>query len=103
MAFSSAVVLIINVEDLAVPDLERQPPVARDVQAPNPFASPAGPVSFPLWEGTQSFRIPHVLEEGQHCAELVHSIRLKAFGAVLQVELFQAFMDEVPYLHPVVV
>jgi hypothetical protein len=37
MAFSSVIVFIVNVQYLAVLDLERQAPVASDVQAPDPF------------------------------------------------------------------
>ena len=36
---------------------------------------------------------------GQHCAELIHSVRRQAFNAVLYKELLQALVDEVPYYH----
>src|ERR1035437_9389243 len=99
MAFSSVIIFIIDIRYLAVPDLECQAPVARDVQAPHSLAVPGKLVGFPQWESTQFFRVLHVLQEGQHCAELVHGIRRQAFSAVLQVEPFQALMDEIPYFH----
>src|ERR1035437_1283745 len=97
MAFSSVIIFIIDIQYLAVPDLERQAPVTRDVQAPHSLAVPGKLVGFPWWESTQFFWILHVLQEGQHCAELVHGIWRQTFSDVLQVEPFQAPMDEVPY------
>src|ERR1022692_4160664 len=100
MAFSSMIVFIIDIQYLAVLDLERKAPVAGDVEAPDSLAVSGELVGFPQWEGTQFFRIRHVLQESQHCAELVHGIGRQTFRAVLQVELLQALVDEAPDRHP---
>ena len=39
MAFSSVIVLIVNIHDFVFLNPERQTPVARDVQAPDPVAA----------------------------------------------------------------
>ena len=70
----SVVIFIIHVAYLVVFDLERQPPVAGDVQAPEPVAIASQLVRLPPGKGTQLLRILHVLQEGQHGAELVHGI-----------------------------
>src|ERR1035437_2866324 len=99
MAFRSVIVFIVDIQYLAVLDLERQAPVARDVETPDSLAVPGEPVGFPQWESTQLFRVLHVLQESRHCTELVHGIGRQTFRAVLQVELSQALMDEALYLH----
>ena len=91
------IVFIINIPYLAVLDLEGQSPVARDMQAPDAFALAGQLVSPPERKGPQRFRVFHILQQCHHCAELVHSVRRQALGAVLQVKPLEAFMDEVPY------
>ena len=93
------IVLIVDIQYLAVLDLERQAPVARDVETPDSLSVSGELVGSPQWESTQLFRVLHVLQESQHCAEFVHGIGRQTLRAVLQVELSQAFMDESPYLH----
>src|SRR5450759_1878454 len=99
MALSSVIVFIVDIQYFAVLDLERQPPVARDVETPDSLAVSGELVGFPQWESTQFFRVMHVLQKSQHCAELVHDIGRQTFRAVLQVEPSQALVDEAPYLH----
>jgi len=82
MAFSSVIVFIVNVEYIPVPDPKRQAPVASDVQAPDPFSISGKLVRFPQGKGPQFSRVFDVLQEGQHCSELVHGIRRQASGAV---------------------
>ena len=93
------IVLIVDIQYLAVLDLERQAPVARDVETPDSLSVSGELVGSPQWESTQLFRVLHVLQESQHCAELVHGIWRQAFGVVLQVQPFQALVDKVPYSH----
>jgi hypothetical protein len=69
------------------------------MQAPNSLAIPCEMVGFPQWQCAKLFRILHVLEVGQHYAKLIHDLRRQPFGAVLQIELSQALVDEVPYFH----
>jgi hypothetical protein len=88
------IVLVIDVRNLAVLDLKRQPPIARDVQAPKTLPISAKLVRFPQRERSQPFRVLHVLQECQHRPELVHGVRGQPFCAVLQVEPFQTLVDE---------
>src|ERR1035438_8341507 len=99
MASSLVIVLIVDIQYLTVLDLERQAPVTRDVETPDSLAGSGELVGFPQWESAQCFRVLHVLQESQHCAELVHGIGRQTFHAVLQVEFPQSLMDEAPYLH----
>ena len=99
MAFRSVIVFIVDIQYLAVLNLERQAPVARDVETPDSLAVSGELVGFPQRESTQFLRVLHVLQKSQHCAQLVHGIGRQTLRAVLQVELSQALMDEAPYLH----
>ena len=80
------IIFIVHVPYLAVLDLKRQTPVARNVQAPDSFAIPGELVGPLQWESAKPFSILHVLQERQHCPELIHGVRRQAFRIVIQVE-----------------
>jgi hypothetical protein len=57
------VIFIIYIPYLAVLDLERQAPVARDVQAPDALALAGELVSLPERKDPQRFRVFHILQK----------------------------------------
>lgn len=93
------VVLKIQLDDLFVLDPERQPPVARDVQAPGALAIARQNMRLPQGKAAQLLRVFHRIEEREHLAELVHGVRAEALRGILLVQPAQAFMDNTPYPH----
>jgi hypothetical protein len=94
------VIFIIYIRYLAVLDLEHQAPVARDVQAPDALALPGELGSLPERKDPQRFRVFHILQKSEHCAEFVHSVGRQALASVLQIKSFEALMDEASYYQP---
>jgi hypothetical protein len=101
MVFSLMVVFIIHVPYLAILDLKRQTPVARNMQAPDSFAIPGELVGPPQWGKARSF-------SGSSCMScrnvsmarsLVHGVRRQAPWPVLQIEHSESFVGEGPYFH----
>ena len=78
-------------------DAKGQTPVAGNVQAPVALSMTFQRVSFPHLNGLKFIRVFHILQKSQHLAELVHGVRIQAFGVVLKIKLFQAFVNEVSY------
>jgi hypothetical protein len=76
------VIFTIYIPYLAVLDLERQAPVARDVQAPDALALAGELVSLPERKDPQRFRVFHILQKSEHCAEFVHSVGRLALASV---------------------
>ena len=99
MVLSSVIVFIIDIQYLVVLNPEGQAPIASNMQAPDSLPLPGQQVRFPEGKGAQFCRVLHVLEKGQHSPELAHGIRRQTLRDVLQVELFQALVDEVPDFH----
>ncbi len=95
------IIFQIHVVDFAVlrVDAKRQTPIAGNVEAPGAFTIAGENVRFPRVKRTQFLRMSHVVEEGEHLAQLVHGIGRHAFGAVLRVEVFETLMNEVAYFH----
>ncbi len=66
-------------------DPEGEPPVARDVQAPDAFPVAAQGMGLPDRNGVQLVLVFHVIQEGQHFTKFVHGIDRQPFGAVLDI------------------
>lgn len=80
-------------------DLEGEPPVLGDKQAPGSFAIARELMGLPARYGAQLRLLLHVLEEGDDPAELWNDGSLQARLIVLENEAAQALMDHVPNLH----
>ena len=93
------VIFKIHVSDFALFGINTkgQPPVTRDVQAPEALPVSFQQVRFPYCDGFEFVWIVHVLQKSEHFAEFVHGIWMQALRDVLQIELFQALMNEVSY------
>src|SRR5208337_247490 len=101
MAFTPSLLVIIlqiDVADFTLcnVDAERQTAVASDPQAPCALAVTGQGVRLPRGKRTQFLRVLHVVEKGQHLAELVRRIRRDALYAVFRVKTFQSFVREAP-------
>lgn len=90
------VVLIIDIVNLSVFDPEGEPPVPRDVQAPDAFPVARKLMSFPGRERPESFGIPHVLQVGQHGAQLIGGVGGQSACVVFEKEPLQTLVNEVP-------
>jgi hypothetical protein len=53
---------------------KRQTPIAGDIQAPSAFAIAGEHVRLPRVKRPQFLCVSHVVEEGEHVAQLVHGI-----------------------------
>lgn len=80
-------------------DTKRQTPVAGDIKAPSAFAIAGEQVRLPRVKRPQFLWVSHVVEEGEHFAQLVHGIGRYASGAVFRVEVFETLMNKVAYFH----
>ena len=58
------------------------------------------PSKIPGRERTQFLSVFHVVQVCEHLPEFVQGVGWQAFRPVLQVELLQALMDKILYLHP---
>ena len=92
------VVLKVQVTDFVFFDAQRQPPVRRDVQAPDAPAVASQPVGLPHRDRSQFVFAFHVLQEGEHHTELIHGRGRYALRAVFREQAFDALVNDVPYL-----
>ncbi len=95
------IILIIYVADLMFlgVDAEGQTPVACDMKTPCAFAIAAHLMRFPDRDRSQFLGVFHVLKERQHLTELVHRVGRNTFPVIFVIQVFQSFVDKVPYPH----
>ena len=95
------IILIIQVYDffLGLVNLERNPPIAGDRQAPGALAIPAKLVRLPTWNGVEFFHAVHFLQEGDDVADSFNSRSRQPFWVIPLDEMPQSAMNNISNLH----
>src|SRR4030042_2516658 len=95
------IILIIQVEDFSfgLVDLERDPPVAGNGEAPGPLAVAGELMGVPTGEVAELLGVFHFLQEGQNITDLLHDRRSYPGGIIMLNEASQPPMSHVSDLH----